>query len=249
MKSLFFTLAIYSIVAINNMVICQLKVSTPFYEMRVYYSPEGKLEALLSRFREHTTKLFEKHGMKNIGYWLPIENKENKLVYILAYPSNEARDLSWKKFMTDPAWKAVQAKSEGKGKIVSKVESTFLTETDFSKLNITNEGNRVFELRTYKSTPNNLGLLLARFRNHTVDLFTKHGMTNLVYFTENGKNDMLIYLLAHKSKEAGLASFNSFVADPDWIAAKDASEKLAKGSITEYLKSEYLLPTDFSPWK
>jgi NIPSNAP len=220
-----------------------------FYEMRVYYSPEGKLETLLGRFRNHTTKLFEKHGMKNIGYWLPMDNKENKLIYILAYPSKEARDLSWKNFMTDPEWQKVQKATEANGKIVSKVESTFMSETDFSKLNISNEGNRVFELRTYKTTKYNLGLLLARFRNHTVDLFTKHGMTNLVYFTDNSADDMLIYLLAHKSKEAGLASFNTFRLDPEWIAAKEASEKLAKGSLTISVKSEYLMPTDFSTWK
>jgi hypothetical protein len=223
--------------------------SPMLYEMRFYYSPEGKLETLLGRFRNHTTKLFEKHGMKNIGYWTPIENKENKLVYILAYPNKEARDLSWKNFMADPQWKKVQKTTEANGKIVAKVESTFMSETDFSKLNITNEGDRVFELRTYKTTQYNLGLLLARFRNHTVELFTKHGMTNLVYFTDNNANDMLIYLLAHKSKEAGLASFNTFRVDPAWLAAREASEKLAKGSLTVSVKSEYMVPTDFSTWK
>lgn len=231
-----------------NMIFAQ-NVSPKLFEMRVYYAPEGKLENLLTRFRDHTTKLFEKHGMENIGYWVPIDNKENKLIYILAYPNKEARDLSWKNFMADPKWKAAAKASEVNGKIVAKAVSTFMTETDFSKLNITNEGNRVFELRTYQATKYNLGLLLARFRNHTVDLFKKHGMTNLVYFTENGKDDMLIYLLAHKTKEAGLASFNTFRVDPDWVTARDASEKLAKGSITISVKSEYLVPTDFSTWK
>lgn len=231
-----------------NMIFAQ-NASPKLYEMRVYYSPEGKLENLLTRFRDHTTKLFEKHGMENIGYWVPMDNKENKLIYILAYPNKEARDLSWKNFMADPDWKAAAKASEVNGKIVAKAVSTFMTETDFSKLNITNEGNRVFELRTYQATKYNLGLLLARFRNHTVDLFKKHGMTNLVYFTENGKDDMLIYLLAHKTKEAGLASFNTFRVDPDWVTAREASEKLAKGSITISVKSEYMVPTDFSTWK
>jgi NIPSNAP len=222
---------------------------TPFYEMRVYYSPAGKLPNLLTRFRDHTTKLFEKHGMKNIGYWVPIDNAENKLVYILAFPSKEARDLSWKNFVADPEWTKVAKESEVNGKILDKIVSAFMTETDFSKLKLGNEGNRVFELRTYKTTPYNLGLLLARFRNYTVDIFAKHGMTNLVYFTENGKDDTLIYLLGHKSKEAGLASFNAFRLDPDWIIGKEASEKLAKGSLTVSVKSEYMVPTDFSTWK
>jgi hypothetical protein len=222
----------------------------PYYEMRVYYCHPGKLENLLTRFRDHTTKLFEKHGMKNIGYWLPVDNKDNKLVYILSYPSKSSRDSSWKAFGTDPAWKAVQSASEVSGKIVAKVESTFMTETDFSPNDFTNSTEkRVFELRTYKASPYNLGLLLARFRNHTLGLFEKHGMKNLAYYTENGKDDMLIYLISHKSKEAAAASFGSFVKDPDWTTAKDASEKLAKGPITSNIVSEFLVPTDFSTWK
>ncbi len=227
----------------------QLATSTPFYELRIYYAPEGKLEALLSRFRNHTTGLFEKHGMKNIGYWLPLENTENKLLYILAYPSKEARDKSWSDFMNDPNWIAVQKATEAKGPIVSRVENIFMTETDFSQSDFSSKGNRVFELRTYKTTPHNLGLLMARFRNHTCNLFTKYGMTNLAYFTQNEMDDTLIYLLAHKSKADGLASFNAFVLDPLWIEAKAASEKLAKQSLTVSIKSEYLVPTDFSVWK
>ena len=121
--------------------------------------------------------------------------------------------------------------------------------TDFSQNNFQSVGNRVFELRTYKTTPYNLGLLLARFRNHTCKLFEKHGMTNLAYWTQDGTDDMLIYMLAHKSKEAGLASFKSFRDDPDWIAARTASEKLGNGSITQTVLSEYMIPTDFSTWK
>jgi hypothetical protein len=223
--------------------------TTSLYEMRTYYAAEGKLENLLSRFRNHTTKLFEKHGMKNIGYWLPVDNKENKLMYILAYPSKEARDLSWKNFKEDTEWIAVKKKSELNGPIISKTENSFLNETDFSQHNFSNVGDRIFELRTYKTTPYNLGLLLARFRNHTCDLFAKHGMTNLVYFTKEKTDDMLIYLLAHKSVEAAKASFGGFVKDQDWLDAKAASEKLAKGTLTVSVKSEYYVPTDFSDWK
>ena len=72
------------------------------FEMRVYYAPPGKLDALNARFRDHTLRLFEKHGIANIGYWMPIDNKDNKLTYLLAYPSREARDKSWKAFQADP---------------------------------------------------------------------------------------------------------------------------------------------------
>jgi hypothetical protein len=76
---------------------------TRFFELRTYYAAPGKLDALQARFRDHTVKLFEKHGMENIGYWLPLTNTENKLVYLLAFPSREAREKSWKEFSADPA--------------------------------------------------------------------------------------------------------------------------------------------------
>src|SRR5712691_3208432 len=74
------------------------------FEMRTYYAAPGKLDALNARFRDHTVKLFEKHGITNIGYWVPIDNPDSKLIYILAYPSRDARDKSWKEFLADPDW-------------------------------------------------------------------------------------------------------------------------------------------------
>jgi hypothetical protein len=75
---------------------------TRCYEMRTYFAAPGKLADLQARFRNHTCKLFEKHGMESIGYWLPLDNPDNKLIYLLAYPSREAREKSWKEFMSDP---------------------------------------------------------------------------------------------------------------------------------------------------
>src|ERR1700722_4155337 len=87
---------------------------TRVFEMRTYYAAPGKLDDLHARFRDHTMKLFEKHGMTNIGYWVPIDNDENKLIYVLAYPSREAREASWKDFQADEEWKTVKAASEAK---------------------------------------------------------------------------------------------------------------------------------------
>jgi len=108
--------------------------STTVYELRVYHTLEGKLDDLLKRFREHTTKLFEKHGMKNVAYWTPLDEptKNNTLIYILAHPSREAAAANWKAFQDDPDWKSVRDKSEENGKIVEKVDSTFMKLTDFS---------------------------------------------------------------------------------------------------------------------
>jgi hypothetical protein len=109
------------------------------FEMRTYYASPGKLEALHARFRDHTTKLFEKHGMTNVGYWVPIDGQTgaatgNTLVYILSYPSLEARKKSWDAFQHDPEWKTVKDASEKEGKLVDKVDSVFLSPTDYSAI-------------------------------------------------------------------------------------------------------------------
>src|SRR5436190_18365947 len=89
------------------------EAKTRFFEMRTYYAAPGKMAALHARFRDHTCKLFEKHGMTLIGFWSPLDAKdaEQKMVYILAYPSKEAADKSWKAFQNDPDWKAAKAAS------------------------------------------------------------------------------------------------------------------------------------------
>ena len=107
------------------------------FEMRTYYTLEGRLPALNKRFREHTIALFKKHGIESIAYYTPIDEKDgksNKLVYILAYPSKEAATKSWEAFRNDPEWKKAQAASEADGKIVAKVESVFLNPTDYSAM-------------------------------------------------------------------------------------------------------------------
>lgn len=107
-----------------------------YFEMRTYICHDGRLEALHKRFREHTTRLFEKHGMTNVGYWVPAQGDEaaNTLVYLLAYPNAEARAASWKAFMADPEWKSVREASEKDGPIVKQVISKYLTPTDYSSL-------------------------------------------------------------------------------------------------------------------
>jgi len=108
-----------------------------FFEMRTYTASPGKIKDLHARFRDHTCKLFEKHGMTNIGYWQPVtgENHENTLVYILAYPSKEAREASWKAFQADEEGKKVKADSEKDGTpLAAKVVSVFLNPTDYSAI-------------------------------------------------------------------------------------------------------------------
>jgi hypothetical protein len=106
------------------------------FEMRTYVTHEGRLDALNARFRDHTTKLFEKHGMTNIGYWVPTdgERAKNTLVYLLAHESREAATASWKAFISDPDWKKAQAASEQDGPIVKEVKADFLNPTDYSEI-------------------------------------------------------------------------------------------------------------------
>jgi hypothetical protein len=221
-----------------------------YYEMRVYYAAPGKLDELQTRFRNHTLKLFEKHGMSNVGYWVPLDNPERQLIYILSYPNKEARDKAWKAFMADPDWQKAQKASEVNGKLVDKVESVFMKRTDYSPDISASKASqpRAFELRTYKAAPGKLNDLHARFRNHTLKLFEKHGMRNVGYWEaipqDNSTPNTLIYILAHQSKDAGLQSFNNFREDPTWQEAKKASE--VNGVLTEKVESVYMAPADYS---
>jgi len=107
---------------------------TPVYELRTYHTFEGKLDALLARFRDHTVAIFKRHGMKSVAYWTPLDEPlaGKTLIYILEHPSREAATANWKSFREDPEWVKVQTASEANGKIVEKVESTFMALTDFS---------------------------------------------------------------------------------------------------------------------
>jgi hypothetical protein len=115
------------------------KVEQRVFELRTYHAAPDKLKALEARFRDHTIKLFEKHGMTVIGFWTEREPKKDdeKLIYILAYPSKEAADKSWKSFRDDPDWKKVREESEKDGPLLRKdnpVESVYMNPTDYSPI-------------------------------------------------------------------------------------------------------------------
>lgn len=226
------------------------------YELRTYHAAPGKLDALLTRFRDHTCGLFRKHGMTQLGYWVPVENPGNLLVYLLAYPDRAARDAAWGGFLADPEWKKAQAASELDGKLVAKVDEWFLAATDFSPgFPASAAPDRLFEMRTYTATPGKLPDLHRRFREHTLGLFSKHGMVNAGYYRpvagQAGADDTLLYFLAHTDAAAAAASWTAFRGDPVWVAAKQASETAAGGSLTvaDGVKSVFLKPVDFSPVK
>ncbi|MBH55360.1 MAG: NIPSNAP family protein [Opitutaceae bacterium] len=230
---------------------------TRAYELRTYWAHEGKLDDLIARFRDHTCDLFARRGIENVGYWVPKDNPENKLIYILAFPSRLDQESMWKAFQNDSDWKSAARASIKDGRLVKKIESIWLKTTDYSMpvKKIQASPERLFELRTYITNEGKLNHLDARFRDHTIGLFEKHGIENIAYFhampDQEGATNTLIYLVAHESEESRGAAFKSFSQDEDWKSAKAGSEERAGGSLTIKggVKGEFLLPTDFSSLK
>lgn len=123
-------------IAIALFGIMSLQAETRIYELRTYIATDGKLENLLARFRNHTIKLFEKHGMQNVGYWVAADEpaSKNTLIYVVSHKNREAAKASWDSFRKDPDWVKAKGESEANGAIVDKVTSVFMNPTDFSKL-------------------------------------------------------------------------------------------------------------------
>src|SRR4051812_10726375 len=139
-------ITVFAVVLTGSLAVAQPATEAPasaeakperIYELRIYTTNPGKLPDLHKRFREHTMKLFEKHGMENVIYWtltedFKDESKDNTLVYLLAHKSKAAAEASWKAFLADPEWQEVAAKSEENGKILAGPPvSVFLKPTDF----------------------------------------------------------------------------------------------------------------------
>ena len=103
------------------------------FELRTYTSEPGKLEALHARFRDHTTALFERHGMTNVGYFVPTDRTDT-LVYILAHESRQAAERSWQGFRNDSDWQDAAEASRVNGRLVANVDSVFMSATDYSLL-------------------------------------------------------------------------------------------------------------------
>jgi hypothetical protein len=139
-RTLVYTFASVALLAIGySTAISQKTVhaaDTRVYELRTYHCAPGKLNDLLARFRDHTMTIFERHGIKNVAYWIPTDEpaKDNTLVYIISHESREQAKKNWDEFRADPEWKKVQSASEANGKLVEKVDSVFMAPADFSPM-------------------------------------------------------------------------------------------------------------------
>lgn len=140
------TLLVYSVVVFatgmvagglwSGPAVASAQAAPRVFELRTYTAPEGKLADLHRRFRDHTLRIFAKHGMTNVVYLSPQDAplSSSTLIYLLAHPSREAAKKSWSAFAADPEWKKVASESQVNGSILSKVESIYLDPTDYSPM-------------------------------------------------------------------------------------------------------------------
>ena len=227
------------------------------YILSTITAKPGQVDAIHALLKDKLIPQAAKLGLPTLGVFVPVENSGERILTLSSFASGAAAEKAVAAIKDDADLKILMGRL-GELTDESKKEPTrVMTVTDFSPAVAVaaGKGARVFELRTYTTTPGNLPMLHARFRDHTLALFTKHGMTNLWYWQltpdQKDAENTLVYLLAHASVDAAKASFDAFRADPDWIAAKDASEKAGGGSLTvpDGVKSLFLKATDYSPLK
>lgn len=225
--------------------------SAEVFELRTYTTHEGKLETLNTRFRDHTVQLFERHGIESIGYWVPTdgEKSENTLIYVVRHESRDAAKASWKAFLADPDWKKAAAESRKGGPILARPpESVFMETTDYSPSwhQHKSSPSSVFELRIYQAAEGKLEKLDARFRDHTIKLFDKHGIESVAYWHAIDppmSADHLFYIVRHESREAAKANWPAFGKDPAW---KKAAKESGVGKLAKKPDATYMKATDYS---
>jgi hypothetical protein len=252
-------LLIASVVLLPSISLAQSNAK-PLYELRSYVSEPGRQGDVLKLISEGGVPYMAKHKIQLVGAWVPTEASDERVITLVSHKDKAGSDAAWAAFQGDEGWKEVLQKSTVDGKKpVKSFDRVFLTENDYSlPLEVKNVGGRVFELRTYVTTPGNLAGLNARFRNHTVKLFEKHGMNNLIYWSvlEGEKTtctklldalsapgqpqaemaddlpatgNSLVYFLTHASQDAAKKSFDTFRKDADWDKARKESEAAAGG--------------------
>ena len=223
------------------------------YELREYTTHDGKLDNLNARFRDHTVKLFKRHGMESVGYWVPTDGptSKNTLIYVIKHKSRDAASASWKAFLADPDWKKVARESQVDGPILAKApKSVFMTETDYSpEFSSRDKGDdAVFEMRIYRTNEGKLSNLDARFRDNTMRIFNRHGMQSVAYWhptNEPDSKDTLIYIIRHQSRDAAKESWKAFRSDEEWQKVAKESQKDGR-FLRERPEAIYMKATDYS---
>jgi hypothetical protein len=214
------------------------------YESRIYTAVPGKLPAVNDRFAKHTMGIFKNHGIGMLGFWTAEIGTSNQLTYVLVFDSMADREKKWTAFQADPAWQQVRSATEAGGPLVDHVLNAFMRLTPYSPQ--PQLGSNVYELRVYDAMPGKLPALHDRFANHTMQLFKKHGMDNVAYWTEDiGTSNRLVYMLGYPDLGAREKSWNAFQADPAWQQARAESEK--NGPLVRVSRHTILRLTPYSP--
>ena len=249
-----------AVAVLAGILVSSSQLSADVYELRTYTTNEGKLKNLNARFRDHTVRLFKKHGMESVGYWVPTAEPKSKntLIYVLKHKSRDSAKASWKAFLADPDWKKLARESQKDGRILAKrPDSVFMGATDYSpefstaKKKSKDREGAVFELRIYRCNEGKLKNLDARFRDHTIRIFDRYGMNSVAYWHPTDKphsKDTLIYILKHKSRDAAKASWGAFIGDPEWKMVAKESQKDGR-FLRERPESTYMKATDYSAIK
>lgn len=235
---------------------------THSYELRVYQPNPGKQAATNVILAGFGNKYMSKHHIQMVGAWVPIDKSDERIFVLVSHADKAAAMKNWEALAADEGFKSELAETAKDGKPVASISRFFLTTTDYSPaIKPTTPGQRIFELRTYITPAQRLSHLNSRFRDHTVKLFEKHGITNLAYFTlgadekttvgevmkaltAKGKDQVdadkeaianpltLVYFVAHASQESMAKSFGAFGKDEVWKKALSNSEKAAGGPLT-----------------
>lgn len=214
------------------------------YELRLYETVPGKLPALNDRFAKHTVGFFKKYGVGMLGFWIDEIGSTNLLSYIVSFESSSEREAIWTAFRGDPDWLKVRAETEKDGPLLARVRNTIMRLTPYSPEPVIN--SNIQELRVYQSMPGKLDALNARFANHTIPLFEKHGIENIGYWTDDvGTSEQLIYMLGYPSLGDREKSWASFQADPEWQKVRAETEK--DGVLTAKAVNTIIRPTPYSP--
>jgi hypothetical protein len=220
---------------------------TRLFELRTYHAPDGQLDALHARFREHAVGLFEKYGIANVGYWTPSDAAGSRVVFLLAYPSADARNASWARLVADPQWRKCRRDSEGNGKLVERIEELMLVPTADCPVVAPSRGDapRSFELRTYATKPGDgehHKALCEKFRDSLVGCWTAA--------TGQSGGTTHVYLLARERPATDRHVPEVAASDKFRISATVGSQQPAirsRPAAADGGKGLVLQPTDYSP--
>ena len=199
---------------------------SPLHELRIYSAAEGRHGDLIRRFKDHTDRIFRRHGLEALGYWIPTggpAKKRRRLVYLLRHESRYEAYRNWVSFSNDREWERVLDKPEFQGLLAKKPESIFLEEKAYSGLRdvAIEQSGGVYELRKYEGDASALGDWL---NGYLKPLLSKHGVREVgswVPFDEPGSATTIISLLYHRDREEADAAWKKIRADPVWTQGSD----------------------------